>query len=68
MVKGHGGPAVNLAARIETLTGGLGRVILASDSFARHCRPDMLAIGEFALAGFGTPQTVFGLDDEAAPG
>jgi adenylate cyclase len=62
------GPAVNLAARIEKLTGTLGRVILASDSFARHCRPDMLAIGEFALAGFSTAQTVFGLGDEGAPG
>jgi len=62
------GPAVNLAARIEKLTGALGRVILASDSFARHCRPGMVAVGEFTLAGFSTAQTVFGLGDEVAPG
>ena len=61
------GPAVNLAARIEKLTAGLGRFILASGEFADHCRPDLVAIGEFALAGFSAPQTVFGLTDEAAP-
>ena len=62
------GPAVNMAARIEKLTGALGRVILASDVFARHCPTEMRAIGEFALAGFSTPQTVFALDDEVMPG
>ncbi len=58
------GPAVNLAARIEKLTGQLGRVILASEDFARHCPQKFGAIGQFNLAGFGAPQTVFGLDDE----
>ncbi len=62
------GPAVNMAARIEKLTGALGRVILASDAFARHCPTEMRTIGEFALAGFSTPQTVFALDDEVTPG
>jgi len=62
------GPAVNMAARIEKLTGALGRVILASDAFARHCPSEMRAIGDFALAGFSTSQTVFALDDEVIPG
>jgi adenylate cyclase len=59
------GPAVNLAARIEKLTGKLGRTILASDEFARHCPSDFAAVGEFSLPGFGATQTVFGLEDEA---
>jgi adenylate cyclase len=58
------GPAVNLAARIEKLTGQLGRVILASGDFARHCPQEFTAIGEFNLAGFGAPQAVFGANDE----
>jgi adenylate cyclase len=59
------GPAVNLAARIEKLTGQLGRVILASEDFARHCPQEFSAIGRFNLAGFGAPQLVFGINEEA---
>jgi adenylate cyclase len=59
------GPAVNCAARIEKLTGRLGRAILASDEFARHCPGEFTALGEFSLAGFSTPQLVFGLQDES---
>ncbi|MBV8505484.1 MAG: adenylate/guanylate cyclase domain-containing protein [Alphaproteobacteria bacterium] len=58
------GPAVNLAARIEKLTGQLGRVILASEDFAHHCAQDFSGIGQFNLAGFGAPQPVFGANDE----
>jgi adenylate cyclase len=59
------GPAVNLAARIEKLTGQLGRVILASQDFARHCPQEFSAIGRFNLAGFGALQLVFGINEEA---
>jgi adenylate cyclase len=58
------GPAVNLAARIEKLTGQLGRVILASEDFAHHSRREFGAVGEFNLAGFGAPQSVFGVKEE----
>jgi adenylate cyclase len=58
------GPAVNLAARIEKLTGKLGRTILASDEFARQCPSEFIAVGEFDLAGFATTRKVFGLHDE----
>jgi adenylate cyclase len=58
------GPAVNFAARIEKLTGQLGRAILASDEFSRHCPSEFTALGEFSLAGFSAPQLVFGLEDE----
>ena len=59
------GPAVNCAARIEKLTGQLGRAILASGEFARHCAGEFTPLGEFRLAGFSAPQLVFGLADEA---
>jgi adenylate cyclase len=58
------GPAVNFAARIETLTGQLGRVILASDDFSRCCPGEFINLGEFALPGFSAAQLVFGLEDE----
>jgi adenylate cyclase len=59
------GPAVNLAARIEKLTGELGATILASDAFAQHFPADFAPVGQFALRGFETPRTIFGLKDEA---
>jgi adenylate cyclase len=60
------GPAVNLAARIEKLSGGLGRTILASDEFARHCDPEKFEnLGDFALPGIKARQTVFGLNGDA---
>jgi adenylate cyclase len=58
------GPAVNCAARIEKLTGQLGHAILASGEFARYCTDEFIALGKFGLAGFSTPQSVFGLDEE----
>jgi adenylate cyclase len=60
------GPAVNCAARIEKLTGQLGRAILASGEFARRCAGEFTPLGEFRLAGFSVPQLVFGLADEEA--
>lgn len=59
------GPGVNLAARIEKLTGAKGRSILASAEFARHCGSDLAPVGAFALQGFSAAQAVFGLAEEA---
>jgi adenylate cyclase len=59
------GPAVNLAARIEKLTGEVGRVILASSQFARNCPHELMPVGEFALRGFGAAHAIFGLVDES---
>src|SRR4051794_9253436 len=61
------GPAVNLAARIEKLTGKLQRTILASSDFARECPSDFVPVGDFDLAGFATARSVFGLEDEVDP-
>jgi adenylate cyclase len=57
------GPAVNCAARIEKLTSQLGRAVLASGEFARHCAGEFTPLGEYRLAGFSAPQLVFGLED-----
>lgn len=59
------GPAVNLASRIEKLTGELGRTILVSNQFAKRFPSEFVPVGEFALRGFETSQAVFGLKDEA---
>jgi adenylate cyclase len=59
------GPAVNLTSRLETLTARLGRTILASAAFARHCRGAFTALGEFTLPGIAVAQPVFGLKEEA---
>jgi adenylate cyclase len=62
------GPAVNLAARLEKLTSRLGRMILGSSAFARHLPHDFAPLGEFALQGFRSHQTAFGLRDELPSG
>ena len=61
------GPAVNLAARLEKLTGRLNRTVVASELFARYCPDDFHPIGRFAVAGFQEEQTAFGLNDETKP-
>lgn len=58
------GPAVNLAARLEKITGRLGRTVVASEGFANVCRHDWLELGEFPIAGFSKAQRVYGLADE----
>jgi adenylate cyclase len=60
------GPAVNLAARIEALSGQIGRTILASADFALQCPKELehgtlLPLGTFALKGVAVPQLVYGV-------
>jgi adenylate cyclase len=56
------GPAVNIAARIEALSGQIGRTILASSAFAAHVAQEALTpLGEFSLKGVAALQTVYGL-------
>jgi adenylate cyclase len=61
------GPAVNLAARLEKITGRLHRTIVASSAFADACACDWVDLGEFPIAGFSTAQRVHGLADEMPP-
>jgi adenylate cyclase len=60
------GPAVNLAARLEKLTGRLHRTIVASEGFAGICRGGWSDLGEFPVAGFSKAARVYGLVDEGA--
>ena len=60
------GPAINLAARLEKLTGKMGRTIVASEGFAGICSGGWSDLGEFPIAGLSKAQRVYGLHDEGA--
>jgi adenylate cyclase len=45
------GQAVNLAARLESLAGRLGRDLVVSAEFAQHTGRAMVPVGEFELKG-----------------
>ena len=60
------GAAVNMAARLEKIAAKLGRVIVGSTAFAEHLPADFAPLGAFELAGFRSPQTVFGLREDEA--
>jgi len=55
------GPAVNLAARLEKVASKAGETIVASADFAGLVPDQFTRLGEFPVAGFAAPQTVFGL-------
>jgi len=55
------GPAVNLAARLEKVAPQLGQTIVASADFAAHVPGKFKQLSECTVAGFSTPQAVFGL-------
>ncbi len=55
------GPAVNLAARLEKLAGSLGRSVIVSADFAIQTDAPLEELGDFAIAGFASKQTAFGL-------
>ncbi|HEX8951270.1 MAG TPA: adenylate/guanylate cyclase domain-containing protein [Polyangia bacterium] len=52
------GPAVNLASRIEGLTGKLGKRVLVSDAFARASPAPLRPVGTFELKGVAGAATV----------
>ena len=53
------GPAVNLASRIEGLTGRLGKRLLVSDAFARATTAPLRPVGTFELKGVAGAATVY---------
>jgi adenylate cyclase len=57
------GPSVNRAARLEKIASRLGRTVVASAAYARRLPGDFVSLGEFDLAGFREPETVFGLKE-----
>ena len=52
------GRAVNLAARLESLAGALGRDVLASEAFARLCG-GLERVGEYEVKGFAAPVAAY---------
>jgi adenylate cyclase len=58
------GPAVNLAARIESLCGTLDRRVLLSDDFAALCNTAVEPLGSFQLKGIGTSHPIFGVSPQ----
>jgi adenylate cyclase len=58
------GPAVNLTARLESLARDLGRDLVASAAFARHCQDALTSLGSFRLRGFRASQEVFAPVDD----
>ena len=59
------GPAVNMAARLEKIAARLGLTVVGSAAFASDLLEDFVALGDFDLAGFREPVTVYGLREEA---
>lgn len=53
------GSAVNLAARLEGLTGKLGRVLVISEALAAHIDEPLDELGTFELKGVHEPVRVF---------
>ena len=58
------GPAVNRAARLESLTKELARPILFSREFAEHIDAPLQSFENQVMKGVTQPQTVFALQPE----
>ena len=57
------GPAVNEAARLESLCGRLARALLMSESFAERCTAPVVSLGRFELRGVSGAREVFAPSD-----
>lgn len=55
------GPAVNLAARLESFCRPLGESLLASKTFASPCGFKLVSLGEYEMPGIPEKQEIFGL-------
>jgi adenylate cyclase len=53
------GPAVNVAARLESLTSKLGRTLVTSAEFARYSSKPLSSLGRFELKGVAGDAEVF---------
>jgi adenylate cyclase len=63
------GPAVNEAARIESLCGSLEQSVIVSSAFADaagEARRQLVSLGRYAMKGVARPQELFTLDRECA--
>jgi adenylate cyclase len=55
------GPAVNVAARLEAITGKLDRRVVVSSELAAHLRVPLEDLGSFDLKGVPDPQRVYAI-------
>jgi adenylate cyclase len=55
------GPAVNLVARLESLTKTVNKPMLMSTEFARLCPRPIQSLGHHSLRGVAEPHEVFAL-------
>ncbi len=53
------GPAVNVASRIEGLTGKLGKQVLVSEQLAKQMTVTLSSVGEFELKGVSAKHAVY---------
>ncbi|MGB0631304.1 MAG: adenylate/guanylate cyclase domain-containing protein [Alphaproteobacteria bacterium] len=53
------GPAVNLAARMETVAAEIGRDIVVSEVFQTYLEIDTELLGEFSVKGFSKPVSIY---------
>lgn len=62
------GPAVNIAARLESLTKQVGHQVLFSGAFAalQHGTHELVRLGRFPLRGVAEPLEVYAFRDEVA--
>ena len=58
------GPAINLAARLERVSAELGRSVLVSADFAKHCQGRLSSLGDFALKGIAQKTVAYDLPDD----
>jgi len=58
------GPAVNLAARLESLSRDLRRTVILSEAFAAVAPEALTPLGAYPLRGIAVPVPAFGLPEE----
>jgi adenylate cyclase len=64
------GPAVNIAARLESLTKEIKRPVLLSKAFAEMagCQSSLENLGPYPIRGLGEPVEIFAFSGECSPG
>ena len=62
------GPAVNLAARMETVAAEMGRDIVYSAHFGRYLNTAGEFLGDFTVKGFSKPVSIYAVPDTPSTG
>ena len=62
------GPAVNLAARMESIAADIGRDIVVSAEFREFMKTDTDYLGDFPVKGFSKPVSIYAVPDTPSTG